>query len=157
MDPLDRVIGQISESSRSGRSLEAVRVASYYFWRPHFATSLIFSLNAAHAVACSELPEKKRRKLLVRYLKLATMCANYHESIEREFWYMQAGVANDKAPHIALMLYRWVIELQRQMEQKAESKPDLYMDGLVEPHVRRIKRNNPGIVADTLQRLELVK
>ncbi len=157
MDPLDRVIGQISEAARSDQSLVAVKVASYFYWRPHFAKSLIFCLNAAHAAACSELPEKKRRKLLIRYLTLATMCANYHESIEREFWYMQAGVASQKAPDIALMLYRWVIELQRQMEQKAKSQPDLYMDGLVETHVRRIKRNNPGIVADTLQRKDFVK
>jgi hypothetical protein len=84
---------------------------------------------------------------MVRYLKLVAKCPEYHRDVELNFWFTQAAdAAARKKPILALIMYRWVLELQ----------PDRHKAQLVENYIRKINDDYPGVVVrDKLSRKEL--
>lgn len=148
MDSVDKVSAQISDSTSDGQPSKGLKIAARHYKKPDYSNSLIFCLTAAHAAVRSEQPHVIRRRLLVRYLKLAAKCPQYHRDTECNFWYTQAAIATEqRRPIAALIMYQWVLELSSNRRQ-AE---------IVNNYVRKIKEEYPGtVVRDKLTRKELV-
>ncbi len=148
MDSVDKISTQISDSTLDGQPSKGLKIAAKHYDKEAYNRSLVFCLTAAHAAVRSEQPHVIRRRLLVRYLRLAADCPQYHRDTECNFWYMQAAVATQqKRPVAALMMYQWVLELSSNRRQ-AE---------IVNGYIRKIKESHPGaVVRDKLTRKELV-